>query len=326
MVAFFTTASAQWIQKADMNRMRGEHASVVYDGKIFVFSGIDNPTNGPDVIEVYDPVADTWTDMGTMSRHRNHVTAGASVNGDEVWICGGKTGKPNTTGTKWVDVYNLSTGTWRQGPDLPDVHWGGPAVIVGNELHVLDGAQSNTVTPGHLFVLDLTDEAAGWRTEPDVPQPRVHGAGVALNGKIYLVGGELKHTHNGDTTTVQIYDPATNTWSMGPDLPLPRSHVEWNTFVYEGKIWSVSGVDSSQTPRGQAEIFVLDPRANAWSEFPTALPEKLVSPGARVVGQTLYVFGGGVNTRFDGDMVTTWALPLAADLLSTASPVDVGKN
>ncbi|MFC1463011.1 kelch repeat-containing protein [Verrucomicrobiota bacterium] len=87
-------------------------------------------------------------------------------------------------------------------------------------------------------------------TEVPVPQPRVHCAGVAIGDEIYLIGGEYHHNHDCDAPTVQIYDTVANTWSSGPDLPRGRSHHEWATFVHNGLVWCVSGVDSSQSPRG----------------------------------------------------------------------------
>ncbi len=145
-LALATTAQAAWIQKADMAFPRGEHANVVYNNKIYVLGGISNHATGPNQMEVYDPATDTWTPEGALppNRYRHHITAGSSLyngpRGPEIWICGGKPGAPNT-GTVWVDVYHIGTKTWSRGPDLPEKHWAGPAVIVGNKLHVLTGGK-----------------------------------------------------------------------------------------------------------------------------------------------------------------------------------------
>ncbi len=300
-----------------MNRRRGEHGNAVVDGKIYVIGGISQAIDGPDEIEQFDPHTNQWIDLGTMpllptNRSRHHITIGSAVHGKEIWVVGGKWGNDNT-GTNFVDVYDTAAQQWRLGPDLPEEMWGGPSIIVGDTLHAFAGAQGRTATQAFHFSLDLTKLDATWQIEPEVPNPRVHLAGATVDNKIYLIGGELHHSHDGDTTTVQVYDTVTQTWDFGADLPLPRSHAEWATFSHAGEIWSVSGVDSSNAPnRGQSEIFIYNPDDDRWRQFEKNLPGNLVSPGAKIIDNRLYVFGGGVNDWFEGDMRTTHVLSLAA--------------
>ena len=306
-----TLSASPWTARQDMIRKRGEHANFVYQGEIYVLGGIHNHTSGPAHIEKYNPATDSWTHVGEMSLQRHHVTCGSSVDGTEVWVCGGKLN--NGTYTKRVDVYNVKDNTWRRGPDLPQKHWGGPSVVCGDRLHVLSGAKDNNTTRDHHYVLDLENDSAGWSSLKAVPEPRVHAAGVCLNGKVYLIGGEYHHTHDGDTKTMQVYDPHTNAWDLTKArLPEARSHHEWATFVHDGTIWSVSGVDSKNDPRGQATMYVYDPDTDSWTGKQN-LWARLCSPGAKVLDNTLYVFGGGVDDWFGGDMVTTKALALSSE-------------
>ncbi len=294
---------------------RSEHANAVIAGKIYVLGGLSTHFSGPDEIVQFDPLTNIWSEIGTMpqeplDRSRHHFTIGSSIYGDEIWVVGGKTGN-DKSGTNFVDVFNVSTRTWRVGPDLPEPLWGGPSVLVGDTLHAFSGARTRVVTDDFHFSLDLSDPLADWQSQPSVPYPRVHVAGASVGERIYLIGGELHHSHDGDTTTVQIYDTQSQSWSEGAELPLPRSHAEWATFTHEGEIWSVSGVDSAKGPhRGQSEIFIYNPLTDRWREFETELPADLVSPGAKIIDDTLYVFGGGVNDWFAGEMNTTYALSL----------------
>lgn len=285
--------AADWKQKAKMNYPRGEHANTVVNGKIYVFGGIHDHYYGPPYVERFDPQKDTWETLCEWENPRHHITASESVYEDEVWICGGKWGK-DITGTARVDVYNTKTNTWRQGPNLPEKHWGGPVVIVGHNLHVLTGAVDRHSTTNHHFMLDLENESAGWVSKTVVPKPLVHAAGVELNGKVYVIGGELHHVHDGDKKTVQVYDPKTDTWDLSKaQLPLARSHLEWSTFKYKGKIFSINGVNSAYgEERGQNEIFIYDPEKDLW-EIWGHLPYDMTSTGAKVIDNVLYVFGGG---------------------------------
>ncbi len=299
-----------WRTEGDMLQQRGEHANAIVNGKLYVMGGIFKSNFGPTEVEVYNFNNKQWSAVSQLPVHKNHFTIGSSVYGNEIWVCGGKlngSGTNSNSGSRSVHVYNTADNTWRKGPDLPEDHWAGPAVIIGDKLHVLSGGIGKTESTDHHLMLDLKKEAAGWETLKAVPEPRVHAAGVAYGGRIWMIGGELSHNHNGDTKTVQVYDPATDTWDLNvPQLPEARSHLEWSTFVYENRIYSVSGVNSAKTPRGQETIYVYSDEAGKWNRT-FDLPGKLVSPGAKIYQDRMYVFGGGVDDWFGGDMVSVYS-------------------
>lgn len=54
------TLSAQWQKKANMISARGEHASAVIDGKIYVLTGFARKHDKKYYGEIYDPVTNTW--------------------------------------------------------------------------------------------------------------------------------------------------------------------------------------------------------------------------------------------------------------------------
>ena len=313
-------SKTSWTKRADMLTKRGEQASVVYNNKVYLFGGIFNSTKGPADVEVYDIANNSWSKRTTLSPLRNHFTTAHARYGDEVWIAGGKPDGQGHGGSKTVSVYNLKTNTWRTlSKPLPENHWAGPTVILGDKLHVIGGGGSDNEGPtNHHFVLDLKNEAAGWSSLKAVPEPRLHVAGVPFNNEIWLIGGEITHSHTGDTTTVQIYTPSTNSWRSGPPLPEARSHHDWATFTHEGRIWSVSGVDSSspkpgQTPpeRGQNTVYYLDSATQGWKQLRDGtapfLPRKHVSPSAHIVDGVLYLFGGGELNWFNGSLRNVWA-------------------
>lgn len=287
---------ATWQERANMLEARGEHASAVVDGKIHVLTGFARNHNKSFYGEVYDPTTDTWSKIESKFWNFNHTTAGNSVHGTDVWLAGGKYGLAEYSNHVWV--YNTQNDTWRRGPDLPEIKWGAPGVVLDDKLYCLGGQEtpSKTGLPNRRsFVLDLMDQSAGWSQIADVPIDRIHAAAVALDGKVYFMGGEVTHRHTGDRTEMAAYDPATDTWAMKAPLPQARSHAEWATFVHRGEIWSVNGVDSTLLPRGQKEIWIYTPEKDTWRGFDLYLPKKFVSPGARIVDNTLYVFGGGYN-------------------------------
>ncbi|MEM6800842.1 MAG: kelch repeat-containing protein, partial [Bacteroidota bacterium] len=296
--------SQNWQAETNLLQPRGEFANAIIGNKLYIMGGIFNSISGPKEVEVYDFQTASWSIVSELPLHKNHFTIGSSIYGDEIWLCGGKLNGRGRNGLRQVDVYNTQSNSWRKGPDLPETHWAGPAVIIGSKLHVLTGAIGNGQTSDRHYVLDLDNEAAGWQTAAKVPEPRVHVAGLVYEDKIWLIGGEYTHSHSGDTKTVQVYDPATDSWDLSyPDLPEARSHAEWATFVYNDKIYSVSGVDIANRPTiAQNSIYRYSKQSNLWERI-FDLPERLASPGARIYQDRLYVFGGGINSWFGGSMI-----------------------
>ena len=148
-----------WTPKADLLRPRGEHATVVIDKKIYILGGLHDHTSGPAAVDMYDPSTNTWKQVSTLPLNRHHFNG--AVYGSEIWVVGGKTGD-DTTGTTRVDIYNVSTNQWRRGP-APEVHWGGPSVVVGSKLYVLTGTKGKdaSLVTNHHLVLDLKNQSPG---------------------------------------------------------------------------------------------------------------------------------------------------------------------
>jgi hypothetical protein len=79
-----------WQEMSPMNHARRYHGSAVVDGKIYVFGGIDDQAPTPAYLasaEVYDPVGDTWNDIGDMPLSFWGGSSGA-VDGAP-WACHG---------------------------------------------------------------------------------------------------------------------------------------------------------------------------------------------------------------------------------------------
>ncbi|MCA9258018.1 MAG: fibronectin type III domain-containing protein [Planctomycetales bacterium] len=314
--------ASSWSQLTSLPRLRAEHTALEVGGKIYVLGGIYSHTQGFCEIDVYDPQTGEWSLAGDMARCRHHFNA-VSYADRYILVLGGKTGN-DASGVRWADRFDTATGEWTQLPALPEVKWGGPAVVAEGRVHLLAGAwDSEGISRSH-YSLDLQDFAAGWRSEPRTLMPTVHSAAAYLDGKIYVMGGEGNHLHpaNEQFDVVQVYDLATQSWSYGESLPAPRNHMETSTFVYGGEIWSVAGVDSSLTPRGQSDMFIYNPQLQQWRVYEQALPSKFVSPASLTIGDTLYVLGGWIGDwELERLSDKVWTLDLQdGDPLPTPAP------
>lgn len=157
-------------------------------------------------VEVYDPVANTWTTKSPMPTPRWGSTV-VTVNG-LIYAIGGWGGWPELS---VVEVYDPATDKW---------------------------SAKVPVTPA--------TTAAGTANMPLTPMPTARDdTGFAvLNGIIYVIGGDTGTFDNEArtpccTTVVEAYDPVLNTWST--KTPMPTIRDDFDSSMVNGVIYSIAG-------------------------------------------------------------------------------------
>ena len=121
-VEVYDPAADNWQQMAAMPTARHRHAAVVLDGKIYVTGGFTSPHQAfgvadgeeSNAVEAYDPVADTWTTLASLSKPRLYH-ASAVVDG-KLYIFGGYSSDGETD---LGEVYSPATNCWAPVADLP---------------------------------------------------------------------------------------------------------------------------------------------------------------------------------------------------------------
>jgi hypothetical protein len=296
----YVTADAintTWTNIAPSNTPKWVGFSIMYNNKMYVFSGFDTPDDHTTPhVEVYDPVTNTWTYAADMPTPVTH--AGITQDGALVYVAGGfvlgTVGGPNTN---LLQIYNITTNTWSTGPALPMQMGGLGLVRVGRKLHAFGGLLTDRQTGNTAhFVLDLNNMAAGWTTAAATPNPRCHFASAFVAGKIYVLGGQVGHDVSyHDVNLVNVYDPSTDTWSQNNNMPYVRSHSDPATFVMEGKVYLVGGRSGPDT-NILGNVTYYDPAADTWTEdVPLPAGIRLFAPAAEAIGNELFVSNGGLN-------------------------------
>ena len=116
--------------------------------KIFLFcnfsliGGFSGSSSSNEVYSLEGDTGSRWKTMNPMSIARREHSC--SYRDGEVWVLGGRL--TNLTQTTSVEIYNLTTGRWRAGPDLPSYTVGvrdSQAIIYDGELYVIGGEGSN---------------------------------------------------------------------------------------------------------------------------------------------------------------------------------------
>src|SRR5436190_10611905 len=173
--------SDSWSARASSHYVHRFTAAVgVIDDKIYVAGGAGTPSQRE--LEVYDPVANTWTIKAPMSVHRNH-TAGGVIDG-KFYVVGGRI----MDSTNALEMYDPQTNTWFTRAPMPTPRSGIAAAVVNNELWVFGGEDVPDLVL-HAEVEVYNPVSNSWREESDMTLPR-HGIWASVIGnKIYIPGG-----------------------------------------------------------------------------------------------------------------------------------------
>ncbi len=128
----FRLDGASWTELRPMRHLRGGHALIAFQGRLYAIGGNTSSTNVA-AVEMYDPASGAWTDVGSLPAPRNHVAG--FVFAESVCVAGGRS--PNTAR---VDCFDPAGRTWLRLRDLPLATSGaGAATLESGDVVVMGG-------------------------------------------------------------------------------------------------------------------------------------------------------------------------------------------
>ncbi|QNF34068.1 choice-of-anchor D domain-containing protein [Adhaeribacter swui] len=243
---------------------REENAYVQAGNKFYLMGG-----RGIKAVQVYDPVAKTWTNKANIPAELHHFQA-VTLNG-LIYVVGAFTGSyPRETPVNQIYIYNPVTDKWVNGPTIPQARRRGSAgvAVYNNKIYIVSG-----ILDGHwngwVNWFDEYDPATNtWKTLPNAPRARDHFHAVVIGTKLYVTGGRRSSASTGQTFAltvpeVDVYDFHTETWSTLPassNIPTPRAGA--GTVALGNELLVIGG--ESQLPTGHKETEALDVNNNTW--------------------------------------------------------------
>lgn len=173
----------RWRELAPMHHARGAAALVAISGRLYLIGGSTIHNSGDEVapVEAYDPAANTWTDVSTLQRTRNHLAGFAYSN--LACVAGGRS--PENTAA--IDCYNPATGSWSTTlPPLPTPTSGAGVGVLGSQLIVAGGESISQ--PARILDQVVRLRSGVWQVEP-MRVPR-HAMSLApFRGRLWACGG-----------------------------------------------------------------------------------------------------------------------------------------
>jgi hypothetical protein len=226
------------------SRARGAGGVAVYDGKIYVAGGLHDGTSVP-WFDVYDPVANSWTELPDMPRARDH--AQAAIVGTRLYMIGGR----NTVRIGANDYYDFASGKWVTGSaPLPTLRAGFATGAIGKRIYVIGGEGGG----GTFDEVEMYNTVADtWKSMTPMPTARHGIQGVVWKSGILIADGGTKQGGGGATDVHEVFFPV----SARPDALVKLSG---ETEYLGNNVYNATG--SSQTkdasaPPGETRSFNL---------------------------------------------------------------------
>jgi N-acetylneuraminic acid mutarotase len=180
------TPGGAWQTRASMTAGRERGAAVIgiLGGKLYVAGGFRTGAASK-LVDVYDPIADTWAPLADLPLPRDHACGGV-VDGVLV-VAGGRDGSPSGP-TPDVWSYDPATDAWTPRAPMPTGRGGMACGVIDGALYTAGGEGNVNVSSG---VFDQVESFDGeqWMQHSSMPHPK-HGVGGAVwDGALYLCGG-----------------------------------------------------------------------------------------------------------------------------------------
>lgn len=189
-----------WSEIADLPLSVGAGAAAAIEGIIYVAGGVPLGTS----LYAYDPRAEKWETLPSMTQPREHTAAVAF--GGDLWVLGGRWDEAMLDS---VEIFDIDTASWSSGPSLQEARSGFGATVVGDSIYVAGGEVFDQSDGFAATALDTVERFDGeqWTFIEALPR-RLHGAPLVTVGEmIYLLSGSIEAAAADNTGEV---------WSLRP--------------------------------------------------------------------------------------------------------------
>ncbi|HET9407547.1 MAG TPA: Ig-like domain repeat protein [Candidatus Sulfotelmatobacter sp.] len=254
---------------AAMNGARSRHFAVVMgDGRVLVGGGTTTGGGTTNTAEIYDPSANSWTQISPLTTARANATAAVLQDGRVLIAGGDNSGVPNNT----IEIYDPSTGNFSFAGTLSSprtqhamaVLQDGRVLIVGG----FDGTNS-------LASSDIFDPVAGSISAgPNLATARyAHSATTLFNGQVAVIGGAGAGANGTvDLASIELFDPMVGTFTTSSATLTTAREGHQAFLLPNNNSVVIAGGTSTGVAQASAEMFTpqISTSNGAWTYAVTA--------------------------------------------------------
>ena len=289
----FLPCHAQWVQLNDAPFETDHSNGFGFNGKGYIIKGSpdDNGNQSQNQLWEYDPVSDSWSQIGYVDGQSRGFAIGDDMN-DKYYF-----GFGNGRNDLWE--FDPTDNSFNELPSCPCETRGHPA-FVAHENKIYVGAGSGEYEDlKDWWVFDMATQ--GWSQKMDIPGPdRHHPYQFGIGDEIFVGGG-----HEESWSKFNIY---TETWTAINNFPEGR--VAGTQFSYNGIGFVLSGDLADHGPVNDKEFLMYYPDEDEWYELPFEEEMHRWAPSSFIIGNELFYFGG--FSAFGDDDSDMWKFDLNA--------------
>jgi Kelch motif/Galactose oxidase, central domain len=277
-----------------------------------------------DAFNRYDPVANTWTTLTSMPTAAFMASAVYYPPTNKIYVFGGEDA---ISGTNYniTRIYDVATGTWATGTNMPDVRsfMASGYNNANGKIYLVSGYNTGDVSSAQPNTWEYDPVADTFVERAPIPHAVGGAASGVINGHFYLAGG--RDATNTVVNLVWGYDIAADTWTQRTEMPGINNNVPGNS-VALNRLWIFGGGNpfgptkarsttdfastrsafrrnqsatpnafqvrkGSRVPNLSSTAFVYDPEADSWSDAPGMNDLRSFASGTSI-GARLFAAGG----------------------------------
>jgi N-acetylneuraminic acid mutarotase len=199
IVEVYDPLTNEWTVPSTTGTMtaRRNHASVVYNDKIYLFGGCDGNTD-ISTVDVFDPKTLHWTNLTTSGTFTPRRSLSAALINGKAYVYGGATVSPVQIGALDVlEIFDLATNTWSTPtPSGMVIARRGPTACAFDGKMYIFGGNNNQSVIADLELYNPVTEQWSSQLAIGVPTPRNSPTSVVIGNKLYFIGGAGNSGYN----------------------------------------------------------------------------------------------------------------------------------
>ncbi len=278
-----------------------------------------------DVFNRYDPIANTWTTLTSMPTGAFMASAVYYPPTNKIYVFGGEDA---ISGTNYniTRIYDVATGTWATGTNMPDVRsfMASGYNSANGKIYLVGGYNTGDVTSAQPNTWEYDPVGDTFTEHAPIPHAVGGVASGIINGHLYAAGG--RDATNTVVNLVWDYDIAANTWTQRTSMPALNNNVPGNA-VALNRLWVFGGGNpfgpagaspgrtgfastraafigdqgpapnafqagnGNRVPNLSSSAFVYDPETDSWSDAPGMNDLRSFTSGTSI-GARLFAAGG----------------------------------
>lgn len=260
VMAYSSINGTSWRVAPIPTGVRGASGGIGEDGRIYVFSGVNDSSGLVASTQIYDIASDSWTTGANIPF--SQWEAKCAVDWPDMYVIGGA-----SSGTA-VQIYNARTNSWSGGVALPSSRFAGAATYVASvdSVFYIGGVDVawNPMSNVYRFKIGT----ASWIEMAQLPSATAAlDVTTGADGLVYAVGGSnnMFNVVNPVFSSGYYYCANNDTWFSLPDMSYARKYL--GLVPFENKILAIGG-NNNTTIYGYVEsltTFATNPTLSASS-------------------------------------------------------------